>query len=89
MQQKAVVDGLTASQNQMGSAVHGSGLKLLTIAKNILKFQLLMIPIRKSINFVTSTIKDSVKVAAEAEQIYSKLATVFDGLADSAKSAAV
>ena len=88
MQQKAVVDGLTASQNQMGSAVHGSGLKLLTIAKNILKFQLLMIPIRKSINFVTSTIKDSVKVAAEAEQIYSKLATVFDGLADSAKSAA-
>ena len=62
--------------------------KLLSVAKNILKFQLLMGPITGAIRGFKNTLSDSVKVAAEAEQIYNKLSTVFAGLEDSAKAAA-
>ena len=62
--------------------------KLLSVAKNILKFQLLMGPITAAVRGFRNTILDSLKVSAEAEQRFNKLATVFDGLADSAKSAA-
>lgn len=62
--------------------------KLLSVAKNILKFQLLMGPITGAIRGFKNTLSDSVKVAAEAEQIYNKLSTVFVGLEDSAKAAA-
>lgn len=62
--------------------------KILEITKNILKFQLIMGPIRKAISAVTQTISSSIEVAAEAEQIFSKLSTVFAGLEDSASSTA-
>ena len=59
--------------------------KLLSVAKNILKFQLLMGPITSVVRGIKNTLSDSVKLAAEAEQRFSKLATVFDGFGDSAK----
>lgn len=62
--------------------------KLLSVAKNILKFQLLMGPITGAIRGFKNTLSDSVKVAAEAEQVFNKLSTVFTGLEDSAKAAA-
>ena len=64
------------------------GLKLLEITKNILKFQLILGPIRQALRFVTSTLSESVTVAAEAEQVFNKLATVFDGVESSANSMA-
>lgn len=72
----------------MGKASDSSGLKLLSVAKNILKFQLLMGPITAAVSGFKTTLSDSVKAAAEAEQIFSKLSTVFDGFGDSAKRAA-
>lgn len=62
--------------------------KLFSVAKNILTFQLLMGPIRNGLRGIKDTLRESVSVAAEAEQRFSKLATVFDGLADSAKAMA-
>lgn len=62
--------------------------KLFSVAKNILMFQLLMSPIRNGLRGIKDTLRESVSVAAEAEQRFSKLATVFDGLADSAKAMA-
>ena len=64
------------------------GRKLVSIAGNILKFQLLMGPITSAIRGVKDTIADSVKVAAEAEQIFSKLSTVFTGFERSANGMA-
>ena len=58
----------------------GSATKLLSVAKNILKFQLLMGPITSAIRGFKNTLSDSVKVAAEAEQVFSKLETVFSGV---------
>ena len=82
--QKTMVDNLTKSE-----AVHVSGLtKLLSVAKNILKFQLLMGPITAAIRGVKDTISDSMQVAAEAEQVFNKLSTVYEGLGESASSAA-
>lgn len=62
--------------------------KLLSVAKNILKFQLLMGPITGAIRGFKNTLSDSIKVAAEAEQVFNKLSTVFAGLEENAKSAA-
>ena len=77
--------GLTDETSKMGGKFGDTGLKLLSVAKNILKFQLLMGPITALVRGFRNTLSDSVKVAAEAEQIFSKLSTVFDGFGDSAK----
>lgn len=72
---KSVDESATSFEN-LGKKV---GLvKLAEIAKNILKFQLIMMPIQKTIRFVTQTITESIQVAAEAEQIFNKLTTVFE-----------
>ena len=62
--------------------------KLVSLTKNIFTFQLLLQPIRKAMSFLSDTIKESVQAAAEAEQVFSKLATVFSGLETSATSMA-
>lgn len=64
------------------------GSNLLSIFANIVKFQLLLRPVTKAFNFVRDTINNSVKEAAEAEQIFSKLGTVFNGLEASAQNMA-
>lgn len=74
--------------DDIGKSSGNAVTKLLSVAKNILKFQLLMGPITAAVRGFRNTISDSLKVSAEAEQRFNKLATVFDGLADSAKSAA-
>ena len=63
--------------------------RLVTLTKNILTFQLIMGPIRSAISGVKNTLKDSMKIAAEAEQVYSKLSTVFNGFEDSARRASI
>ena len=99
---KAGAEGFAKAQTSVGDAAakvgktlkdgekttDSYGRKLLSIAGNILKFQLLMGPITAAIRGVKDTIADSVKVAAEAEQIFSKLSTVFTGLERSANSMA-
>lgn len=70
-QQKAAVEELGDVQTKHSS-------KFAEIFKNILKFQLVMMPIQKTIRFVRDTITDSMKVAAEAEQVFNKLSTVFE-----------
>ena len=72
----------------MNTTTKSHGLKILEITKNILKFQLVLGPIRQALRFVTSTLSESVTVAAEAEQVFNKLATVFDGVESSANSMA-
>lgn len=67
-----------SSLESMTKATSSQNFKLLEIAKNILKFQLILGPIRKALNFVTQTLSDSVSVAAEAEQVFNKLSTVFE-----------
>lgn len=62
--------------------------RIATLAKNILVFQLLLGPIRKAVSGVTDTIKESMQVAAEAEQVFNKLGTVFSGVESSANSMA-
>jgi len=77
-----------SSMEDMGKSSGNAATKLLSVAKNILKFQLLMGPITAVIRGFKNTIRDSVNLAAEAEQRFSKLATVFDGMSDSAKAMA-
>lgn len=57
--------------------------KMLSIAKNIMGFQLAIALFRKTTTAITQTLRESVQAAAEAEQIYSKLGTVFEGVAGS------
>jgi|GEM_PF-5177376 len=57
--------------------------KMLSIAKNIMGFQMAIALFRKTTTAITQTLKESVQAAAEAEQIYSKLGTVFEGVAGS------
>ena len=76
---------LTDETSKMGGKFGDTGLKLLSVAKNILKVQLLMGPITAVVRGFRNTLSDSVKVAAEAEQVFNKLTTVFDGFGDSAK----
>ena len=77
-----------AGMKEVDKASGGASNKLLSVAKNILKFQLLMGPITAAIRGFKDTIRDSVNLAAEAEQRYSKLATVFDTMSKSAKGMA-
>lgn len=71
LQQKAAVEKLENVQDRHNS-------KFASIFKNILKFQLVMMPIQRTIRLVKDTITDSKKVAAEAEQVFNKLSTVFE-----------
>lgn len=84
----ASLQDVKAQMKDVGTTSNNTSLKLLSVAKNILKFQLLMGPITAAIRGFKNTLSDSMKVAAEAEQVFNKLATVFDGLTDSAKRAA-
>lgn len=79
---------VTANMKDVDKASGGATTKLLSVAKNILKFQLLMGPITGAIRGFKNTISDFMKVAAEAEQTFSKLRTVFAGVGDSAASMA-
>lgn len=78
----------SGGMDDFGNKSGNAAIKLLSVAKNILKFQLLMGPITAAIRGFKNTLSDSVKVAAEAEQRFNKLATVFDGFEDSAKKMA-
>lgn len=78
----------TKAFREMEEATGKTGLKILSVAKNILKFQLLMGPITASVRGIKTFFSDSVKLAAEAEQRFAKLATVFDGFGESAKNMA-
>ena len=84
---KAQAAGFAKSQTDIGKAMDNPLKKLVSIAGNILKFQLLMGPITAAVRGFRKTISDSMRVAAEAEQVYNKLATVFDGISDSANRA--
>ena len=86
--QKTSKQAARSGMGELEKSSGGAGLKLLSVAKNILKFQLLMGPITSAVRGFRNTISDSVKVAAEAEQVFNKLSTVFTGLESSAKSAA-
>lgn len=79
----------SGGMDDFGKKSDNAALKLLSVAKNILKFQLLMGPITAAIRGFKNTLSDSMKVAAEAEQRFNKLATVFDGFEDSAKRMAI
>lgn len=57
--------------------------KMLSIAKNIMGFQMAIALFRKTTTAITQTLRESVQAAAEAEQVYSKLGTVFEGVAGS------
>ena len=81
------LDLIKGKMSEVATSSGGVTTKLLSVAKNILRFQLLMAPITAAIRGFKNTLSDSVKVAAEAEQVYNKLATVFDTVADSAKRA--
>lgn len=59
--------------------------KLFSVAKNIFTFQLLMSPIRNGLKGIKDLLRESVTVAAEAEQRYNKLATVFEHFSESAR----
>jgi len=80
----ASLQDVKAQMKDVGNTSNNTSLKLLSVAKNILKFQLLMGPITAAVRGFRNTLSDSVKVAAEAEQVFNKLATVFDTVADSA-----
>lgn len=79
---------LSSSYNKMNTASGGALSKLISIAGNIFKFQLLMGPITAAVRGFKQTITDSVKASAEAEQTFNKLATVFNTIATSATRAA-
>lgn len=61
--------------------------KMLSIAKNIMGFQMAIALFRKTTTAFTQTLHESVQAAAEAEQIYSKLGTVFEGVVGSMEKA--
>lgn len=82
------VDKFAVATKDLDKTSKGYLSRLVTLTKNILTFQLIMGPIRSAISGVKNTLKESVNVAAEAEQTYSKLATVFDGFEKSASRAA-
>ena len=80
----ASLQDVKAQMKDVGTTSNNTSLKLLSVAKNILKFQLLMGPITAAVRGFRNTLSDSVKVAAEAEQVFNKLSTVFYSVADSA-----
>ena len=83
------VDKFAVATKELDQTSKGYLTRLVTLTKNILTFQLIMGPIRSAISGVKNTLKESMSVAAEAEQIYSKLSTVFDGFEDSARRASI
>lgn len=83
------VDKFATATKELDSTSKSYLTRLVTLTKNILTFQLIMGPIRSAVSGVRNTLKDSTKTAAEAEQVYSKLATVFDNFEDSARRASV
>ena len=83
------VDKFATATKELDSTSKSYLTRLVTLTKNILTFQLIMGPIRSAVSGVRNTLKDSTKTAAEAEQIYSKLTTVFDNFEDSARRASV
>ena len=82
------VDKFAVATKNLDDASNSYLKRLVTLTKNILVFQLIMGPIRSAISGVKNTLRESLDVAAEAEQTYSKLATVFDGFEKSASRAA-
>ncbi len=60
------------------------GMKFASVVLNVLKFQVVL----KIMNSVKTVLRESTQAAAEAEQVFSKLATVFAGLEDSASKMA-
>lgn len=82
------VDKFATATKELDQTSKGYLTRLVTLTKNILTFQLIMGPIRSAISGVKNTLRESLNVAAEAEQTYSKLATVFDGFEKSASRAA-
>jgi len=87
-ERKKAIEEYTAAQAKANSSTMTFGRKMLEIGKNILVFQTAIALFRKTLTAIKTTITESVKVAAEAEQIYSKLSTVFDGFSSSANKAA-
>lgn len=85
---KTAAEAAKKSSDAFGKSTGDSGLKILSVAKNILKFQLLMGPITAAVRGFKNTISDSMNVAAEAEQTFNKLNTVFVGVEQSATSMA-
>ena len=83
------VDKFSTATKELDQTSKGYITRLVTLTKNILTFQLIMGPIRSAISGVKNTLKESMSVAAEAEQVYSKLSTVFDGFEDSARRASI
>lgn len=84
----AETEAFKSAQVGLGKESANSATKLLSVAKNILKFQLVMGPITAAVRGFKTTVSDSLKVAAEAEQVFNKLKTVFVGIEESASSAA-
>ena len=83
------VNKFATATKELDQTSKGYLTRLVTLTKNILTFQLIMGPIRSAISGVKNTLKESMKIAAEAEQVYSKLSTVFDGFEDSARRASI
>lgn len=82
------VDKFAVATKNLDDASNSYLKRLVTLTKNILVFQFIMGPIRSAVSGVKNTLRESLDVAAEAEQTYSKLATVFDGFEKSASRAA-
>lgn len=85
---KTAAEGAKSATDAFAASSGNSATKLLSVAKNILKFQLLMGPITSAVRGFKTVLSDSVKIAAEAEQTFNKLNTVFVGVEQSATSMA-
>lgn len=80
---KETVPAITKSE----SVLSKWGKRFKTIVTQIVIFRTVMNIQNKIINTFTETLSDSVETAAEAEQVYSKLATVFNNLGTAMDSA--
>lgn len=78
--QKDVVEKLEKQFNKSTTGIK----KFASIYLNILKFQLVL----KTLNSIPKTLRECSKAAAEAEQVFNKLNTVFVGVEKSAQSMA-
>lgn len=79
---------LEAEQKKLNATTAQSGSKFGELLLNIIKFRIVMVATTQLWNAFKTTLSESVNVASEAEQIFNKLETVFEGLGSSAKSAA-
>lgn len=80
----AQLEKYKTSSKEASEKTNVLGLKFASVVVNILKFQVVM----KVMNTVKTVLRESTQVAAEAEQVFSKLATVFAGVEDSASKMA-